>query len=145
MINSKILYHTKAINIGGRNGKSYLPDGSFSVTISTPKDMGGIGQGSNPEQLFALGYSACFNSALELVMGKEKISGKSQVTATIELLSDPTDNGFKLGVELDVAIEGKDLNQIQDLADKAHKVCPYSKATSGNIDVTIKAVKFKEF
>lgn len=144
MTDSKILYQTKAINTGGRNGESRLPDGSFSVKISTPKDMGGKGQGSNPEQLFALGYSACFNSALELVMGQEKVTGKSQVTATIELLSDPTDNGFKLGVELDVAIEGKELSQVQELADKAHKVCPYSKATSGNIDVTVKAVEFQE-
>lgn len=144
MPDSKQLYQTKAINTGGRNGESHLPDGSFSVKISTPKDMGGKGQGSNPEQLFALGYSACFNSALELVMGQEKVSGKSQVTATVELLSDPSDNGFKLAVELDVAIEGKELDQVQELADKAHHVCPYSKATSGNIDVTVKAVAFKE-
>ncbi|WP_157455882.1 organic hydroperoxide resistance protein [Carnobacterium maltaromaticum] len=144
MSDSKQLYQTKAINTGGRNGESHLPDGSFSVKISTPKDMGGKGQGSNPEQLFALGYSACFNSALELVMGQEKVSGKSQVTATVELLSDPSDNGFKLAVELDVAIEGKELDQVQELADKAHHVCPYSKATSGNIDVTVKAVAFQE-
>ncbi|MEG2504566.1 MAG: organic hydroperoxide resistance protein [Carnobacterium sp.] len=142
MPDSKQLYQTKAINTG--NGESHLPDGSFSVKISTPKDMGGKGQGSNPEQLFALGYSACFNSALELVMGQEKVSGKSQVTATVELLSDPSDNGFKLAVELDVAIEGKELDQVQELADKAHHVCPYSKATSGNIDVTVKAVAFQE-
>nr|WP_315527643.1 organic hydroperoxide resistance protein [Carnobacterium maltaromaticum] len=144
MSDSKQLYQTKAINTGGRNGESHLPDGSFSVKISTPKDMGGKGQGSNPEQLFALGYSACFNSALELVMGQEKVSGKSQVTATVELLSDPSDNGFKLAVELDVAIEGKELDQVQELADKAHHVCPYSKATRGNIDVTVKAVAFQE-
>lgn len=144
MPDSKLLYQTKAINTGGRNGESHLPDGSFSVKISTPKDMGGKGQGSNPEQLFALGYSACFNSALELVMGQEKVSGKSQVTATVELLSDPSDNGFKLAVELDVAIEGKELSQVQQLADKAHHVCPYSKATRGNIDVTVTAVAFQE-
>lgn len=144
MTDSKVLYQTKAINTGGRNGKSQLPDGSFSVNISTPKEMGGKGQGSNPEQLFALGYSACFNSALELVMGQQKVAGKSQVTATVELLSDPTDNGFKIGVELDVAIEGKELSQVQELADKAHTVCPYSKATNGNIEVSVKAVEFQE-
>ncbi|MGX7419803.1 organic hydroperoxide resistance protein [Carnobacterium gallinarum] len=144
MTESKVLYHTQAINTGGRNGKSQLPDGSFSVNVSTPKEMGGKGQGSNPEQLFALGYSACFNSALELVMGQQKVAGKSQVTATVELLADPTDNGFKIGVELDVAIEGKELSQVQELADKAHTVCPYSKATNGNIDVTVKAVAYQE-
>ena len=105
--------------------------------------MGGPGQGSNPEQLFALGYSACFNSALEHMMKEEKVSGKSQVTATVELHSDPTDGGFKLAVKLDVGIEGQDEATTKELAEKAHAFCPYSKATSGNIDVTVTAVDYE--
>ncbi|MCA9766868.1 MAG: organic hydroperoxide resistance protein [Carnobacterium sp.] len=144
MSDSKVLYQTTAINTGGRNGESHLPDKSFSVRVSTPKKMGGPGQGSNPEQLFALGYSACFNSALEHIMKEENSSGKSQVTATIELISDPTDNGFKLAATMEVAIEGKDLAETKVWADKAHAFCPYSKATKGNIAVTVTAVEYKE-
>ncbi|WP_034551372.1 organic hydroperoxide resistance protein [Carnobacterium funditum] len=144
MSESKVLYQTTAINTGGRNGESHLPDKSFSVRVSTPKKMGGPGQGSNPEQLFALGYSACFNSALEHFMKKENSSEKSQVTATIELISDPTDNGSKLAATIEVAIEGKELAETKELADKAHAFCPYSKATKGNIAVTVTAVEYKE-
>ncbi|AGY80949.1 MULTISPECIES: organic hydroperoxide resistance protein [Carnobacterium] len=143
MADSKLMYQTTAINTGGRNGESHLPDNSFSVRVSTPKDMGGPGQGSNPEQLFALGYSACFNSALEHMMKEEKVTGKSQVTATVELHSDPTDNGFKLAVKLEVGIEGQDDATTQELAEKAHAFCPYSKATSGNIDVTVTTVAYE--
>ena len=144
MSESKVLYQTTAINTGGRSGESHLPDKSFSVRVSTPKKMGGPGQGSNPEQLFALGYSACFNSALEHIMKEKDTSGKSQVTATIELLSDPTDNGFKLAATMEVAIEGKELTETKELADKAHAFCPYSKATKGNMDVVVKAVEYKD-
>ena len=80
MSESKVMYQTTAINTGGRDGESHLPDKSFSVRVSTPKAMGGPGQGSNPEQLFALGYSACFNSALEHMMKEENVNGNSQVT-----------------------------------------------------------------
>ena len=143
MAESEVKYSTTAINTGGRVGESHVPDGSFSVKVSTPKEMGGPGQGSNPEQLFALGYSACFNSALEHMMKEEKVTGKSQVTATVELHSDPTDNGFKLAVKLDVGIEGQDDATTQELAEKAHAFCPYSKATSGNIDVTVTTVAYE--
>lgn len=143
MTESKLMYQTTAINTGGRNGESHLPDGSFSVKVSTPKQMGGPGQGSNPEQLFALGYSACFNSALEIMIKKAKIQAKSEVTAEVSLNSDPTDNGFKLSVVLTVAIEGQDLETTQELAEKAHAFCPYSKAVQNNIDVEIKAIEYK--
>jgi len=143
MTESKLMYQTTAINTGGRNGESHLPDGSFSVKVSTPKQMGGPGQGSNPEQLFALGYSACFNSALEIMIQQAKIQAKSEVTAEVSLNSDPTDNGFKLSVVLTVAIEGQDLETTQELAEKAHAFCPYSKAVQNNIDVEVKAVEYK--
>lgn len=143
MTESKVMYQTTAINTGGRNGESRLPDGSFSIKVSTPKQMGGAGQGSNPEQLFALGYSACFNSALEIMIQQAKIEAKSEVTAEVSLNSDPTDNGFKLSVVLTVAIEGQDLETTQELSEKAHAFCPYSKAVQNNIDVEIKAVEFE--
>lgn len=143
MTESKVMYQAKAINTGGREGESHLPDGSFSVKVSTPKKMGGPGQGSNPEQLFALGYSACFHSALEVKMKEANVEAKSEVATEVTLNSDPTDNGFKLSVVMEVAIEGKSLEETQKLADLAHDFCPYSKATRNNIDVEVKAVEFK--
>lgn len=143
MTESKLMYQTTAINTGGRNGESRLPDGSFSVKVSTPKQMGGPGQGTNPEQLFALGYSACFNSALEIMIQQAKIQAKSEVTAEVSLNSDPTDNGFKLSVVLTVAIEGQNIETTQELAEKAHAFCPYSKAVQNNINVDIKTIEYK--
>lgn len=142
MSESKTLYTTKAVNTGGRNGESRLPDGSFSVRVSTPKELGGPGQGSNPEQLFALGYSACFNSALEAKMKQAKVEAKSEVTAEVMLSTDPADRGVKLSVVLEVAIEGKSLEETKELAEQAHAYCPYSKAVANNIDVEIKTVEF---
>lgn len=144
MTESEVKYSTTAINVGGRVGESRLPDGSFSVKVSTPKEMGGPGQGSNPEQLFALGYSACYHSALEHYKKEEKISNKSEVTLTINLLSDPTDGGFKLAAVIEVAVEGLEDAKVQELAEKAHNYCPYSKATAGNIDVTVKTKEYVE-
>lgn len=142
MTESEVKYSTTAINVGGRVGESRLPDGSFSVKVSTPKEMGGPGQGSNPEQLFAMGYSACYHSALEHYKKEEKISNKSEVTLTINLLSDPSDGGFKLAAVIEVAVEGLEDAKVQELAEKAHNYCPYSKATKGNIDVTVKTKEY---
>ncbi|MFL2100495.1 organic hydroperoxide resistance protein [Desemzia sp. FAM 23989] len=144
MTESEVKYSTTAINTGGRVGESHVPDGSFSVKVSTPKEMGGPGQGSNPEQLFALGYSACYHSALDHYKREEKISNKSKVTLTINLLSDPTDGGFKLAAVIEVAVEGLEDAKVQELAEKAHNYCPYSKATAGNIDVTVKTKEYVE-
>lgn len=137
MSESKALYTTTAINTGGRDGESHLKDNSYSVKITTPKKLGGSDEGQNPEQLFALGYAACYNSALEFKMKEAKITAKSRVTADITLNSDPTDGGFKLSVVLHVAVEGQDSETTQQLADQAHAFCPYSKATKGNIDVVV--------
>lgn len=142
MTESEVKYSTTAINVGGRVGESRLPDGSFSVKVSTPKEMGGPGQGSNPEQLFAMGYSACYHSALEHYKKEEKISNKSEVTLTINLLSDPSDGGFKLAAVIEVAVEGLEDAKVQELAEKAHNYCPYSKATKGNMDVTVKTKEY---
>ncbi|WP_163652001.1 organic hydroperoxide resistance protein [Listeria sp. PSOL-1] len=137
----KKLYETTVINTGGRGGEVHSPDNIFRFDVSKPKELGGeSGGGTNPEQLFAAGYGACFNSALELVMQKAKIDGKSTITATVTLYSDPEDNGFKLGVLLEAHIDGVSADKAKELIEQAHQVCPYSKATRGNIDVELKVI-----
>lgn len=138
----KVVYTTAAVNTGAREGESHTPDRSYEVKVDTPKEMGGSGDGTNPEQLFALGYSACFHAALDHYKKEEKIDNKSQVTLTVHLMKDPDDGGFKLGVEIEVGIEDMSEEQAQKLADKAHAFCPYSKATKGNIEATVKAVPY---
>ncbi|GAA0487954.1 organic hydroperoxide resistance protein [Alkalibacterium sp. m-11] len=138
----KVVYTTAAVNTGAREGESHTPDRSYEVQVDTPKEMGGSGDGTNPEQLFALGYSACFHAALDHYKKEEKIDNKSQVTLTVHLMKDPDDGGFKLGVEIEVGVEDMYEEQAQKLADKAHAFCPYSKATKGNIEATVKAVPY---
>lgn len=138
----KVVYTTAAVNTGAREGESHTPDRSYEVQVDTPKEMGGSGDGTNPEQLFALGYSACFHAALDHYKKEEKIDNKSQVTLTVHLMKDPDDGGFKLGVEIEVGIEDMSEEQAQKLTDKAHAFCPYSKATKGNIEATVKAVPY---
>lgn len=135
------LYETSAVNTGGREGVSYLADDSFQVTITSPTQKSGADEGVNPEQLFALGYAACFNSALSLVLQNEKIKAASLVTAHVRLLKGEGAD-FRLGVELEVGIDGLSLEDAQAFAEKAHQVCPYSKAVSGNIEVNVKAVEY---
>ncbi|MGJ1029156.1 organic hydroperoxide resistance protein [Enterococcus gallinarum] len=142
MSDYKKIYETTATNTGGRDGVSYLNDGSFEVKISTPKEMGGSGSGVNPEQLFALGYSACFHGALEIVKGQRKIHQSSQVTHTVKLYKKPDDVDFKLSVEIQVAIQDLDLEEVQKIAEEAHKVCPYSKAVKDSIEVSVRAVLY---
>ncbi|GEL67760.1 organic hydroperoxide resistance protein [Marinilactibacillus psychrotolerans] len=138
------VYTTSSVNTGGRSGESHTPDRSYEVNIDTPTEMGGKGNGTNPEQLFALGYSACYHSALDHYKREEKIKNKSQVTLTVHLLKDPSDGGFKLGVEIEVGIEDMSESEVEELAKKAHQYCPYSKATMGNIDVSVSAVPYVE-
>ncbi|WP_161878545.1 organic hydroperoxide resistance protein [Alkalibacterium sp. MB6] len=140
----KALYTTTAINTGAREGESHSPDRSFEVNVDTPKEMGGKGNGTDPEQLFALGYSACFHSALEHFKKQEKVDNRSQVTLTVNLLKDPTDGGFKLAVDIEVGFENMEEQQAQELAEKAHAFCPYSKATKGNIDANVTVVPYEE-
>ncbi len=141
----KVVYTTSAVNIGARDGgNSHTPDHSYEVKIAPPKKMGGDGEGTNPQQLFALGYSACFHSALNHYKKEENIENNSQVTLTVHLLKDPEDGGFKLSVEIEVGVEDMSEEQAQKLAEKAHAFCPYSKATKGNIESTVKAVPYVE-
>ncbi|MFO8068493.1 MAG: organic hydroperoxide resistance protein [Alkalibacterium sp.] len=143
-MSEKIVYTTSAINTGAREGESHSPDHSYEVNIDVPKEMGGKGDGTNPEQLFAMGYSACYHAALNHYKKEEKISNRSQVTLTVHLHKDPEDGGFKLSVEIEVGVEDMPEEKAQTLADKAHTYCPYSKATRGNIDVSIKGVPYVE-
>lgn len=132
------LYTAKATAKGGRDGKVTSSDGVLDVALGMPKSLGGSGAdgATNPEQLFAAGYSACFDSALNLVARQEKKKIQSNVTAEVSIGKD-TDGGFKLGVVLSVAVNGVELDEAKQLVEKAHGVCPYSKATSGNIDVEL--------
>ena len=140
----KILYTTSAVNTGARAGESHTPDRSYEVNIDVPKEMGGKGEGTDPEQLFALGYSACFHSALDHFKKEDKVKNKSQVTLTVHLVEDPTDGGFKLKTEIEVGRENMSEDEVLSLAERAHEFCPYSKATKGNIESTVTVVPYEE-
>lgn len=133
-----IAYRACAKATGGREGHATSSDGVLDVALSTPKELGGPGgNGTNPEQLFAAGYSACFLGALKHVAGQEKVklSDDSQVEGTVGI--GPIATGFGIEVELKISLPGVDVDVAQQLVDKAHIVCPYSNATQGNIDVTL--------
>jgi len=136
----KILYTTQATATGGREGSAKTADGVLDVKLSTPKEMGGSGgDGTNPEQLFACGYSACFLGALKFVAGKEGVAIPADATVTGKVSFGPRDDGqgFGIEVELIIKVPGLESDQVKALVDKAHIVCPYSDATRGNIPVTL--------
>jgi Ohr subfamily peroxiredoxin len=123
----------------GRNGHATSEDGLIDVDLRIPKEMGGPGgDATNPEQLFAAGYAACFHSALKLVGSGADLTG-SEVSATVSIGRDPA-GGFGLAVELDVHAPNLDHDTALTLVEKAHEVCPYSNATQGNIDVALKVI-----
>ena len=134
----KTLYTTSVTAIGGRNGKVKSENGVLEVEVKSPKALGGSSDDfSNPEMLFAAGYSACFGSALSLVIGKAKIeTGEVSVTAKVSI-GQIENGGFGLAAELDVNIPGVSLEEAQDLTEKAHQICPYSNATRNNIEVKL--------
>lgn len=139
----KVLYTTKATATGGREGHAETEDGRVKVKLSTPKELGGGGgEGTNPEQLFASGYSACFLGALKFVAGKEKIkvSDDSTVTATVGIGPRDDGKGFGLDVALAVHLPGIERAQAESLVEKAHVVCPYSEATRSNLNVRLSVV-----
>lgn len=134
----KVIYRAKATSTGGRDGKARSDDGKLEVKLDVPSEMGGGGgEGTNPEQLFAAGYSACFLGALKLVAGKEKAQLPDDVSVTGEVGIGKIPNGFGIEVDLTVKASGMDQAQLKDLVDKAHIVCPYSNATRNNIDVRL--------
>ncbi len=137
----KVLYRAQATATGGRDGRAVSSDGVLDVALGTPKELGGAGGAvTNPEQLFAAGYSACFLGALKFVASREKIAipKEASVQGNVGIGQVPT--GFAIEVELKISLPGLERDQAQSLIDKAHIVCPYSNATRGNIDVTLTLV-----
>ena len=137
-----VLYRTTATATGGRDGQAATADGSFSVKLSTPKELGGAGgPGNNPEQLFAAGYSACFLGAMKFVasQGGPKVPADTTVTATVGI-GPRSEGGFGIDVELAIALPGLPHDQAEALVEKAHQVCPYSNATRNNVPVRLTVV-----
>lgn len=138
-----VLYTAHATSSGGRTGEAKTDDGRLSVTLDTAKELGGTGgPGTNPEQLFAAGYSACFHSALKFVAGQKKVQvpADSAVTAHVGIGQNPKGKGFALDVTLEVSLPGVDKAEAEALVRETHEVCPYSNATRGNVDVKLSVI-----
>jgi Ohr subfamily peroxiredoxin len=139
----KIAYSTKATATGGRDGRAASEDGKLKVQLSVPKELGGPGgEGTNPEQLFAAGYSACFLGAIKFVAGQNKIAIPADTTVTATVGIGPRDDGKGFGIDAALAIRlpGLDRAAAEDLVQRAHVVCPYSEATRKNLDVKLSVV-----
>lgn len=137
----KVLYRAQASVTGGRDGRAVADDKAIDLKLTTPRELGGLGgEGTNPEQLFAAGYAACFTGALKLVASKQKVA--IPPTASIEGLVGigPIANGFGIEVELRINVPGLDKALVEELVEKAHVVCPYSNATRGNVDVRLTVI-----
>lgn len=137
-MSEKILYTAAAHVTGGRiEGHGRTSDGALEVDIRIPPELGGPGGGTNPEQLFAIGFASCFESAMGAVARRMKIEPQDVAIDSRVNLHPTEQRGFKLSVELDVTLSGIDAEQATELVTTAHRVCPYSNATRGNIDVVI--------
>lgn len=137
----KILYTAHGSATGGREGQAATDSGNVKVVLNTPRELGGGGgEGTNPEQLFSIGYSACFLGALRFVAGKEKVRLPDDARVAADVGIGPRDDGagFGIAVKLTISAPGVDKPVLEDLVRKAHVVCPYSHATRGNIDVDLK-------
>ncbi|HEY1226885.1 MAG TPA: organic hydroperoxide resistance protein [Ramlibacter sp.] len=133
----KVLYTARAHTTGGRDGQSRSDDGRLDVKLSSP---GAAGQGTNPEQMFAAGYSACFIGAMKAVAAKQKVTLPQDLAVDAEVDLGPVGQAYGIAARLNVKLPGMDRAQAQQLVDAAHQVCPYSNATRGNIDVQINLV-----
>jgi len=134
----KTLYTTSVTAKGGRNGQVKSENGILDLEVRMPKALGGTSdEFTNPEMLFAAGYAACFDSALNLIISKSKIeTGETSVTAQVSI-GQNQDGGFGLAAELEVNIPGVSIEQAQELTQKAHQICPYSNATRSNMEVKL--------
>ena len=132
-----ILYKAVVTSTGGRDGAAKSNDGLLDVKLSAPKELGGGGGATNPEQLFAAGYSACFIGALKFVAGAAKVSLPTDLSLRAEVGIGKIEGGFGLDVDLFINLPGMDSAAAQELVNKAHHVCPYSNATRGNVDVRL--------
>lgn len=137
----KVLYTATATSTGGREGRATSSDSALDIQLSTPRELGGAGgPGTNPEQLFAAGYSACFIGALKVVAAREKVALPADTSITGRVGIGPIANGFGIQAELQVSIPGMPRDSAEALVAQAHQMCPYSNATRGNIDVTLTVV-----
>jgi len=137
---SKDLYTAHATATGGREGHSATDDGLVNVDLALPKEMGGPGGATNPEQLFAVGYAACFQSALGVVGRRQKVDTSQSTVSTEVTLGVAPEGAFGLRVGIHVSIPGVGADTAQQLAEAAHQVCPYSNATRNNVDVVLRVV-----
>jgi len=134
----KALYTAEALATGeGRNGHTRSTDGRVEVDLAVPTEMGGSGDGANPEQLFAAGYAACFHSALQMVARQDKANVADSAVGAQVSIGQLDGGGFGLAVTLEIFLPHLPRAQAQELTEKAHQVCPYSNATRGNIEVTL--------
>ena len=137
----KVLYVAHATATGGRDGRAVSSDNVLDVKLTTPKELGGGGgAGTNPEQLFAAGYSACFLGALKLVASREKVKLPDDTRIDGSVGIGPIPQGFGIEVELKISVPGIERSVAEALVSKAHEGCPYSNATRGNVDVTLTVV-----
>ncbi len=137
----KVLYTAHATSTGGREGTSKSSDGVLDLKLVPPKEMGGSGAvGTNPEQLFAAGYSACFLGAMKFVAGQQKVSLPPNASVTADVSIGPIPAGFGIQVNLNIDLPGLDRAVASKVVDAAHGVCPYSNATRGNVEVNLKLV-----
>lgn len=134
----KALYTATATATGGRDGRAVSSDNILDVKLATPKELGGAGgAATNPEQLFAAGYSACFIGALKFVAGQKKSALPADTSITADVGIGQIEGGFGLDIDLRISLPGLDQAEAQSLVDAAHQVCPYSNATRGNVDVRL--------
>ena len=139
----EVVYTTNAVAHGGRDGKGQTDDGALSVTLAPPKEMGGSGNGNNPEQLFAVGYAACFLGAMKHVASQDKSMPKVPDDAAVHSavgIGKRSEGGFGLAIELKVSMPGVAHDEAEKLVHEAHQVCPYSNATRNNVDVKLTVV-----
>ncbi|ATR22506.1 Organic hydroperoxide resistance protein [Roseomonas mucosa] len=137
-----VKYRTTASATGGRDGRAATEDGSLDVKLSTPKELGGAGgEGNNPEQLFAAGYSACFLGAMKAVSGKVgvRVPNDAKVTATVGI-GPRSEGGFGITADLKISLPGVEHAKAEELVQAAHQICPYSNATRNNVDVGLTVV-----
>ncbi|MGF6723131.1 osmotically inducible protein OsmC [Paraburkholderia sp. GAS41] len=134
----QVLYTAHATATGGRDGRAVVQESGLDFKLTTPKELGGGGgDGANPEQLFAAGYSACFIGAMKFVGARDKIAVPADASVTGSVGIGTIPNGFGIKVDLKISLPGMDREAAQALIDKAHVVCPYSNATRNNVDVTL--------
>ncbi|MFY0666298.1 MAG: organic hydroperoxide resistance protein [Natronospirillum sp.] len=137
----QVLYRAQAKSTGGRDGRAVVPASNLDLKLTTPKELGGAGgEGTNPEQLFAAGYSACFIGAMKFVAAQQKVAlpADTAIEGIVGIGAIP--DGFGIEVELKISLPGMEREAAEALVEKAHKVCPYSNATRGNIDVLLTLV-----